>query len=172
MFDDVADPPAALQPLPYPDEFIDPLQLFNAVGDLLSPTAWVSEIRDVVFGFNPLDEAAEKFAGDWAAYVEAASSWKSLAGASDAISRNLKSGLQELDSTWKGHAADSAYVHFDQVVKALRKQGDVLERAHGQFMLAGEGVWREGKSIADTLKMIGDLALLAAVEVAAGHGAG
>ncbi|MCA1673635.1 MAG: hypothetical protein LC799_16025 [Actinobacteria bacterium] len=168
MFDDVADPGRALQPLPPPEEFTDPIQLFNSIGDLLSPTVWVSEVLDLAFGFNPLEEATEAFAGDWESYVNSANAWLSLAGATDAIARNLQSGLRALDESWDGNASDGAYAHFQQLVNALDQQKVVLDSAHREFISAGRGVWQEGKAVADILKTIGDLALLAAVEIAAG----
>jgi hypothetical protein len=168
MFEDVADPRDGLQPLPPPEEFVDPLQLFNAIGDLLSPTVWVSEVLDLVFGFNPLERATQEFAGDWEAYVNSSNMWHGLAEAADAMARNLESGLHALDASWDGKASDSAGAHFRQLISALRKQEGVLVEAHDEFLRAGRGVWQAAKAVADLIKMIGDLALLAAVEVAAG----
>lgn len=165
---DKEDPVSHLGALGKPEEFKDPAKLYNDFGDLLSPTQWISAVLDMTIGVNPLTEITQLITGDWEGYRKCANAWQQLGKASDAMAKNLRSGLLLLDKRWDGNAADSAFEYFDYLIRSLESMRDMFGKLHKEYELAAEAVWHFAKAASDILKGILDNAILAAVFVAAG----
>jgi hypothetical protein len=130
---DVADPRCHLKPPGQPQEFTDPLMLFNVVDDLLSPAWWLSEVLLEAIGCNPLEEVTKFVIGDWEGFARCALVWEDLSKATGAIAENVKCGLTWLAVDWTGQAADAGVHYFDQARQALGSHRDVLHRLHEKY---------------------------------------
>jgi hypothetical protein len=169
-FSDTAEPTSRLTPPVKPEEFSQGLLLdsFNTAGDLVSPSHWVLEACDVVFGFNPLDEVMQWFTGDWESFAECATVWQNIGKACDDVARNLESGNSSLDATWNGNAADSAYVYFDELARKLTASRETLDSLHEAYKYLTHAAYSTAESISDILGGIIDGLIIVGIEMAAG----
>ncbi|MFE1952963.1 hypothetical protein ACFW9D_21145 [Streptomyces sp. NPDC059524] len=169
-FSDVTEPTASLRPPAEPEEFSQGwgLDLFNDCGDLVSPTYWVTEAYNAVFGFNPLDEVLESIAGDWEGFAKCADVWDQLGQASDALSQNITAGNATLDRTWDGRAADGACLYFSKLAGRLDELKEEFGKLHAEYDRLTHAAYSAFEAVKGYLGGIIDGLLIAAVEMAAG----
>ena len=169
-FADSSEPTTFLTPPKQPEEFSQGLLLdtFNDCSDLMSPTYWVTEAYDMIFGFNPLDEVIEWFSGDWEALAKCAELWTNIGKACEAVSDNLKAGNTSLDATWNGNAADAAYVYFDELAKKLHGQKESFDALCTQYQHLAHAAYSTAEAIKGYLSGIIDGLLITALELAGG----
>jgi uncharacterized protein YukE len=169
-FTDTAEPSSRLTPPKAPEEFSQGplLDLFNDVSDLVSPTYWITEAYNAVFGFNPLDEVIQWFAGDWESFAKCADVWQNIGKACDDIAKNLSSGNTALDSTWNGHAADSAYVYFDELAKKLDQSGQTFDSLADTYKYLAHAAYAAAEGIKGYIGGILDGLIIVGIELAAG----
>ncbi|TQJ85419.1 hypothetical protein [Streptomyces sp. SLBN-31] len=169
-FTDTAEPSSRLTPPKKPEEFSQGalLDLFNDASDLISPTYWITEAYNAVFGFNPLDEVTQWFAGDWESFVKCAEVWQNIGKACGDIANNLTSGNKALDATWNGHAADSAYVYFDELAKKLIQSGETLDSLADAYKYLAHAAYSAAEAIKGYLGGIIDGLIIVGIELAAG----
>lgn len=168
-FADVAEPVSHLQPPSKPDEFKTPLDAFNEVSDLVSPTAGLSKIFDWAFGedVNPVELVKKYFAGDWEAYVKCGQAWRNLSAFCEGVSENIKAGNELLDGTWDGNAADAAFVYFDTLRRNLLAIQGSLAAMGVEYETAAYGVWSTAEVLGQIIAQLCDQALLALIKLAA-----
>jgi hypothetical protein len=166
--DDVKDPLSFLTEPGTPGEYSDPLALFNWAGDLLSPTALITQILNDTIGVNPMEFINGLLVGDWKGIATCAMAWEQLAKAADAMGDNVNNGLRWLAPDWQGHAGDAAVEYFDRVGKALISHRDVFQLLHDKYVEMARDVWLASKTLADLVKMAMDKAATAAIAAAAG----
>lgn len=167
-FTDVVEPTSRLKVPGTPDEFKSPLEALNKASDLISPTYWMNEIISASTGFNPLDKSKEYFAGDWEAYAKCGEAWENLGKMCTDISRNISSGNVELDGSWDGNAADSAFDYFQKMADRCDELQSDLEALSTQYGVVAQGVWSTAEAVGAILGQIGDAAATAAIAAAAG----
>lgn len=167
-FKDVASPTGHLKAPGTPDDFKSPLECLNKAGDLISPTYWASEIIAMSTGFNPMDKAKEYFAGDWEAYAKCAEVWENLGRMCAGISGNVDTGNRELDSTWDGNGADSAFGYFRALAERCDELRSDLDTLGTEYRVVSHGVWSTAEAVGAILGQIGDAAATAAIAAAAG----
>ncbi|MET8679863.1 hypothetical protein ABZW18_20350 [Streptomyces sp. NPDC004647] len=169
-FADTAEPTTFLKPPNPPEEFSQGLLLdtFNDASDLMSPTYWITEGYNLIFGFNPLDEVIQWFAGDWESFAKCAELWQNIGKACDGVAGNLKAGNTSLDSTWHGRAADSAYVYFDELATKLSGQKDTFDSLADVYEHLAHAAYSTAEAIKGFLGGIIDGLLIVALELAAG----
>ncbi|MEU4655658.1 hypothetical protein AB0G32_17225 [Streptomyces sp. NPDC023723] len=169
-FSDVAEPASRLTSPKAPEEFSQGalLDLFNDMSDLVSPTYWITEAYNAVFGFNPLDEVIQWFAGDWESFAKCAEVWENIGKSCDDIAKNLSSGNTALDSTWNGHAADSAYVYFDELAKKLNQSGETFDSLADTYKYLAHAAYSAAEGIKGYLGGILDGLIIVGIELAAG----
>ncbi|MEU6098277.1 hypothetical protein [Streptomyces sp. NPDC047079] len=169
-FSDTVEPSSRLTPPKTPEEFSQGplLDLFNDVSDLVSPTYWITEAYNAVFGFNPLDEVIQWFAGDWESFAKCAEVWENIGKACDDIAKNLGSGNTALDATWNGNAADAAYVYFDELAKKLNQSGQTFGSLADTYKYLAHAAYSTAEGIKGFLGGILDGLIIVGVEMAAG----
>ncbi|GAA2468176.1 hypothetical protein [Streptomyces macrosporus] len=167
-FKDVAEPTTHLKPPETPEEFKSPLEVLNKAGDLISPTYWMNEIIAASTGFNPLDKAKEYFAGDWEAYAKCAQLWENIGKMCADIADNVHAGNRELDATWDGNGADSAFVYFKNLADRCEDLQSDLKILSDKYGVVSHGVWSTAEAVGAILAQIGDAAATAAIAAAAG----
>lgn len=151
-----------------PAEFQDPLAILNAISDGLSPSWWLNEVFAATIGFNPIQEVTQWVIGDWESFARCAKAYESLGKCLNSVGDSLKGGLGTLDSGWQGNAADAAHVYFQDLAKAIGDKQQDLQELHDEYMKAARGIWEFAKGAGDLIKEILDMAIIAAVEIAAG----
>ncbi|MEV6511705.1 hypothetical protein AB0M61_37030 [Streptomyces sp. NPDC051642] len=169
-FIDVTEPTSLLRAPATPSEYSQGpiLDVFNNCGDLASPTYWVMEACNTVFGFNPLDEVIQWFAGDWESFAKCGDIWDQLGKAVEAVSGNVRSGNKTLDSTWNGRAADAAYTYFHTCAAKLEEIRDEFGKLRTEYDHLAYSAYSTAEAINGCLSGIIDGLLITAVEMAAG----
>ncbi|MEV3861038.1 hypothetical protein AB0J38_42855 [Streptomyces sp. NPDC050095] len=169
-FADVVEPTTLLKAPSAPEEYSQGpiLDTFNDCGDLMSPTYWVTEAYKAVFGFNPLDEVVQWFAGDWEAFAKCADVWHQLGGAVAAVSDNVDAGNKTLDLTWDGHAADAAYTYFHNFASKLDEIKGQFDKLKTEYENLSHAAYSTAEAISGYLGGIIDGLLITAIEMAAG----
>lgn len=169
-FADASEPTSHLTAPKKPEEFSQGLLLdvFNDASDLVSPSYWIMEACNAVFGFNPLDEVIQWFAGDWESFAECASVWQNIGKACDGVAQNLKSGNSALDSTWDGNAADAAYNYFDELAKKLTGCRETFDSLHSTYERLAHAAYSTAEAIKSVIGGIIDGLIIVGIEMAAG----
>ncbi|XUL88627.1 hypothetical protein ACQ86D_19885 [Streptomyces galilaeus] len=169
-FIDLTEPTSLLKAPSAPNEYsCGPiLDTFNNCGDLMSPTYWVTEAYNAVFGFNPLDEVIQWFAGDWESFAKCGVVWDQLGKAVGAVSGNVRAGNKTLDLTWDGRAADAAYTYFHTCAAKLEEIRDEFGNLRTQYDHLAHSAYATAEAINGYLCGIIDGLLITAVELAAG----
>lgn len=165
---DVVDPARFLNAPGQPQEFTDPMKLFNVASDFLSPTWWINQVLNDTIGVNPLEFISHHFIGDWEGFARCGLVWENASKATGAIGENIKYGLSWLAADWQGNAADAAVHYFDYTRRALDSHRDVFHRLHEKYLEVARGVWNCARSLADLLKALLDKAIIAGLAVLAG----
>lgn len=162
---DVEDPLKFLTPPAQPQEFSDPMKLFNVLSDLVSPTWWINQVLNDTIGVNPLKVMQHYFIGDWEGFARCGLVWDDLSKATGAIGENVKGGLTWLASEWQGNAADAAIGYFDYMRRSLQSHRDVLHKLHDEYLEVARGVWNAARSLSDIFKMFMDNLIVAGIAV-------
>jgi hypothetical protein len=166
--DDYKAPLAYLTTPGTPADFSDPLALFNALGDYLSPTWWINQVLNDTIGVNPMEYVNQHLVGDWRGFARCAMVWEQLSKATGAIGDNVNNGLRWLAADWHGQAGDAAVYYFDYLGKSLLSHRDVFQVLHDKYREIARDVWLASKTLADIIKMIMDLVMVAGLAVLAG----
>jgi hypothetical protein len=169
-FSDVVDVTSVLTPPTGKTEYsLGPTSdLINRCFDLVSPTYWMTEVLDAVFGFNPLDEVLKVLEGDWEAYSRCGKLWGQVDIALAALAKNISAGNTAADKTWDGHAADAAYTYFHHFASQLHDIGFEFHKLQGGYDDAAQAVFFAAKASADYLGGLADAGTIIAIEMAAG----
>lgn len=169
-FTDISEPTNHLAAPKKPEDFSQGflLDTFNDASDLVSPSYWIMEAYNAIFGFNPLDEVVEWFAGDWESFTECASVWQNIGKACEGVAQNLKSGNSSLDSTWDGNAADAAYIYFDELANKLNGCCQTFATLHSTYESLAHAAYSTAEAIKGVLGGIIDGLIIVGVEMAAG----
>lgn len=165
--DDIHNPLERLTEPGDPPDFSDPLALFNAMGDYLSPTWWINQVLNDTIGVNPMEYVNQLVIGDWKGFARCGTMWEQLAAAADDIGGNLDNGLRWLAADWQGKAGDAATYYFDYLGKALHSHADVFRVLHEKYVEMARDVWLCSKTLADLIKAIMDAAIVAGLAVLA-----
>ncbi|MFG2192539.1 hypothetical protein [Streptomyces sp. NPDC048639] len=169
-FPDKVEPTSFMTPPKPPEEFSQGLLLdtFNDASDLMSPTYWITEAYNMIFGFNPLDEVIQWFAGDWESFAKCAELWTKLGKAFEGVASNLAAGNTTLDGTWSGNAADAAFVYFEGLIKNLNEAKDTLDSLCTEYGQLAHAAYSSAEAIKGVIGGIIDGLLIVALEMAAG----
>ncbi|MEV5613218.1 hypothetical protein [Streptomyces sp. NPDC052225] len=169
-FTDVKEPTSLLHAPSAPDELSQGpiLDTFNDCSDLVSPTYWVTEAYNAVFGFNPLDEVVQWFAGDWESFAKCGNIWEQLGNAVAAVSENVESGNGTLDVTWDGRAADAAYKYFFDLAVKLDAVKDQFAKLKTEYDHLSHAAYSAAEAAKGYLGGIIDGLLITAIELSAG----
>lgn len=154
---DVENPLRSVRCPETPAEFSEgPLKILSVAGDFISPSWWINEAINFVWGFNPLEYVTRHVAGDWESFARCALVWEQLGNATDAIGKNVHNGLTWVSDGWQGNAADAAVGYFDHTQQALASTGELFHEYYRVYYDVASDVWLGAKSIADLLKVASD----------------
>jgi hypothetical protein len=169
-FSDVVDVTSLLTPPKGQEEYSNGFlfDLMNGCFDLVSPTYWMTQVLDAVFGFNPLDEVLKVLGGDWEAYSRCGELWGQVDSALHALGKNISAGNTTADRTWDGHAADAAYTYFHNLTNRLHEMGAEFGTLQGCYDDVAQAVFFAAKAASDLLGGLADASTVAAIEMAAG----
>jgi len=135
------------------------LKILSVAGDLISPTWWVNEVINFVWGFNPLEYVTQQLVGDWEGFARCAQVWEQLGKATGAIGQNVRNGLTWVSAGWQGRAADAAVGYFDHTQQALVSTGELFHEYYRVYYDVATDVWLGAKAIADFLKTMSDIVI-------------
>ncbi|QNS03770.1 hypothetical protein [Streptomyces xanthii] len=169
-FTDVKEPTSLLHAPKAPEEFSQGpiLDTFNDCADLMSPTYWVTEAYNAVFGYNPLDEVVQWFAGDWESFAKCGDVWDQFGKAVAAVSDNVEAGNKTLDITWDGRAGDAAYKYFFELAGKLDEVKDQFDKLKTEYDHLSHAAYSTAEAIKGFLGGIIDGLLITAIEISAG----
>lgn len=138
-----------------------------SIPDYISPSHWMLIAFNEVFGFNPAEEAAKWFAGDWNGMAKAESAFKNLTEFQRSLAENIDASTAEMFSGWTGEAANAANSYFVHLNKALIEHAEAIDSLATQFHNTAYGVWSSCKAIVSGLEMLADILLGMALDLAA-----
>jgi len=154
-------PPSAKEPIP---DFVDEIL---SLPDYVSPSHWLLLVMDAIFGFNPAEQAAEWFAGDWHGVATSASAFRNLAAFEHDLSANLTAAMRDAKVSWEGNAAESAGKYFDGLTQAIGAHSAALTNLATQYDATAAGILGAGKATVSALETLADVLLDMAIDTAA-----
>lgn len=161
-------PATRLTPPKQPEEFQNPIQIVNDLGNMISPGYWAQQVLDATIQVNPVEEAAQWIAGDWEKFAKAADALNSLSWFCAGLSQDISANANAVLTHWTGAAADEAFQHFTSFATAVKGYADGLAALRDKYLEAAKGVWEFAESVKDLIQQIFDNIFWAAVEAAAG----
>ncbi|MGI8308409.1 hypothetical protein [Saccharopolyspora hattusasensis] len=88
---------AAMLSNPEPKEPIPKLaDEIMSIPDYASPSHWLLIVINEIFGFNPAEEAAKWFAGDWNGMAKAEAAFNNLVEFEHALAKNIDDATAEM----------------------------------------------------------------------------
>lgn len=149
--------PSEVLDTPYPQEPIPDLvnQILGA-GDWLSPSHVLMKGIELVFSFNPGEEAARWVAGDWESVATVASALQQLGEYAIHLGRALDDGADDMMVGWHGNAAVSADTYFDQLATAIDAIGPNLTGVASEYRTVAAGMQEMAGAVASLLEQLLD----------------
>jgi hypothetical protein len=152
-----------------PDEsitngFVNPLDIFNYV----SPSAWVNDVIEKVSGVDIFGYASDAFTGEWAALYQFGDALRSLGQFMQQAGIEVQAGMNRLDVSWEGNAADAAFAHFSTLATRISGQQIALTEAAKGYHEAAKGAWQLSNQLGNLLQAIADKAIIVGIAAAAG----
>jgi hypothetical protein len=152
-------------------DMISPSALLNQAIEGVSEVAvWLDLLEH---SYNPYEELARKFVGDWAGVRAAADILRDVGRVVTDVALNLRWAAQGVDSVWRGNAADGAVVYLTELARRVDVDNawppiDRLATAYEEA--AGKMVHLRDSAVG-VLNSITDAAFQAAVACGIGGGA-
>lgn len=153
--------PSDADPLP------DVVQMLFAAGDLFSPTAWVRWVLDQVCDFDPIEDVAKWFSGDWNRLMQASRGLTNLGEYHSLLGEELDVARRAVSGDWDGTAAQAADTYFRTLVSTLDDQRSALSNIAGQYQAVAVGMSQAAEVVAGLLSSMVDWVLIAAASAAA-----
>jgi hypothetical protein len=144
--------------------FANPLDFFNYI----SPSAWVNGIIEKVSGVDIFGYATDTLTGEWDALYKFGDALGSLAQFMQQVGIDVQAGINQLDSSWDGNAADAAVNYFTTLAAATSRQQMALYHAVKGYHDAARGAWQLSNQLGNILQAIADKAIIVGVSAAVG----
>jgi hypothetical protein len=153
----VVSAPSDVLDTPYPKEAIPGLvnEVLGA-GDWLSPSHVLLKGIELVFGFNPGEEASRWVAGDWEAVSTVASALDQMAEYAVHLGHVVESGSLDMLEDWQGNAATSAGSYFEELAIAVNSMADPLQGISKEYQAVVAGMQEMASAVASILEQILD----------------
>jgi hypothetical protein len=161
-------PEGRLNPPGRPEEFHNPLEPINAISNWLSPGWWINEVLDQTINCNPKDAVAQLLLGDWEAFARCGGALNALAFFCRDVADNVRLNVDNLMSTWQGHAAQAAQSYFMTLAGAVRGHQEAFERLRDAYHGQAHGAWEFSEAAGDIIQGIFDTIFWMGVECIAG----
>jgi hypothetical protein len=151
-----------------PDDFNNPLQVINDIGNFLSPTWWANKILEATISVNPAQEASKWLSGDWEQFGKAADTMNSLSWFCTDVASDLRTNISNLATTWAGNASNAAYQYFNTLGLRVEDYSAGFAALRDKYLEAARGVWEFSEALCDLIQNIFDNVFWAALAAAAG----
>ncbi|WP_040793498.1 hypothetical protein [Nocardia paucivorans] len=152
---------------PEPKDPIPDLAEFLITANAISPTYWIQQVFQTFIGTDPIEWVADKWAGDWKAIQQAAFAIDNLSQYNKAYATAVTEALAEVESTWRGNAADGARQYFGQLTTALDAQAAALTEMSNKIEGFAQSSYLQAQALGNALQGLVDTAIILAVEWAA-----
>lgn len=160
--------PSEVLDTPYPSEPIPDLvnQILGA-GDWLSPSHVLMKGIELVFGFNPGEEAARWVAGDWSSVATVASALTQIGEYAVRLGHVLDDGSLDMLEDWHGNAATSAGTYLDQLAQAIDRIRPNLDGIASEYTSVAAGMQEMAGAVASILEALMDKLIEIGIEALA-----
>jgi hypothetical protein len=149
--------PSQVLDTPYPTAPIpDLVNEILGAGDWLSPSHVLLKGIELVFGFNPGEEAARWVAGDWESVATVACALQQLGEYAVRLGHVLYDGSDEMLDHWHGNAAVSAGTYFDDLARAIDSIGPQLDGIASEYTTVAAGMQEMAGAVASILEALLD----------------
>ncbi|QIS16424.1 hypothetical protein [Nocardia arthritidis] len=135
--------------------------------NVYSPTYWVDQFIVQVIGKDPLGWATTEFAGDWAQMQKAGAAIRNLSKYSGSYESSIYAAVKDVDSSWRGNAADSARDYFGGLRDAISNQVGPLKNIAQDIDTFALSSYYAAQGISFLIQSIIDTAIIAVAEEAA-----
>ncbi|MCG5446206.1 hypothetical protein NIE79_004774 [Micromonospora sp. NIE79] len=142
----------------------------NALGwmDYASPSSWINQVLDDVFGFDPIGEIQNRVSGDGEALARMAPVVDNIGRALHELAYNVQSGTTTLRPFWRGVAGDGAFQYFTTTANVVADLREPLGEISKAYLELADAVWSAGESLGGVVKGIIDAAIITSVSAVAG----
>lgn len=161
-------PATRLAPPKEPEEFRNPVQIVNDLGNMISLGYWTQKVLDATIHINPVDEFSQWMVGDWEQFAKAADTLNSLSWFCADLSQDISANTNAVLTHWTGAAADQTFQYFTSFATTVRTYADGLAALRDKYLEAAQGVWEFAESVKDIIQQIFDYIFWAAIESGAG----
>ncbi|MCW2845525.1 MAG: hypothetical protein JWN22_3441 [Nocardioides sp.] len=149
--------PSEVLDTPYPKEPIPAaLNEVLGIGDWLSPSHVLMKGIELVFSFNPGEEAARWVAGDWQSVSKAASALDQLAEYAVRLGHLLDGESATMLEQWQGNAATSASSYFEKLAIAVDSMDAALRGVSDEYQAVAAGMQEMATAVASILEQLLD----------------
>lgn len=160
-------PADALVPPQVTDPVPDLVENILGGAQYVSPSYWVGWAFEKATGTNPWQWIADQYAGDWTAVQKAGKALENLGEFGIGYGVAVRNGMSNLESSWTGHAANSAGKYFTEFSGALQSQGPDLKAMGGELITMATGMYETSNAIKGLYEILLDLVIAAGAEAAA-----
>ncbi len=144
--------------------------------DVMSPMVWAGTLIEGVTHvavwlgimpevFNPQQQIAKNFIGDWPAVRAAADVLRGVSKAADAVANNLRIGGLDTDREWEGNAGDSATVYLLTLAKTVDSACPPIDKLANAYEQAATEMQTLRDAVVGVVEFMGDSALMATVGI-------
>ncbi|QNS03990.1 hypothetical protein [Streptomyces xanthii] len=135
--------------------------------DLGSISALANEGLKYAFDFDVLGTVANWLVGDWQEYSDCADAWNCLGNMCADAAENLRHGNEVLGLSWRGNAADAAWMYFDRTAAKFDTARDAFHSLRDDYVGVAEIVFSFADFVKGAVARLCDEAVEAAIAAAA-----
>ncbi|MET4612345.1 uncharacterized protein YukE [Rhodococcus sp. PvR044] len=158
--------PASMDPVP------DLVENILGASQYISVSYWLGQAAALATGTNPWEWVAEQFAGDWEAVNKAGQALSNLDEFNRSYAAAVRIGMEGVDHSWDGHAADAAAEYFSRFSGSVNGQAHVIGEIGDQLKMMSTGMYETAQAIKGLWEFLLDLLIAAALEMAAAAATG
>ncbi|PRX47276.1 hypothetical protein B0I33_106378 [Prauserella shujinwangii] len=126
--------------------------------DIFSITFFVQTVCHFV-GWYPLEAVGKRIAGDWTAFAKCAKAYRNLADGVDAIARNLRDHVDQLEQAWTGNAYAACNVAVYAAANDIQTgTAEPLRKIADQYEAAVDAAYQTFRDLEPIIRAIIDAA--------------
>lgn len=159
-FQDIRDPGSHTKVEPSVLEVRDEIdKVLNSITDATSLSGAILRVVEELTGRKPVEELVEFVSGDWENFSKCADVWDSVADTLEDVAYNIDHGNAAMDYGWSGTASEVAYSYFAGLADVLMDLRRKFREMSEGYQAYAKWVFMITSILADTVKMLIDLAL-------------
>jgi len=144
--------------------------------DVMSPMAWAGTLIEGVTHvavwlglmqevFNPQQQIAKNFIGDWPAVRAAADVLREVSKAADEVANSLRIAGLDTDREWDGNAGDGATVYLLTLAETVDSARPPIDKLADAYEQAATDMQTLRDAVVGVVEFMGDSALMATVGI-------